>query len=80
MSEDYNGWANYETWKIKLDLVDDLLSRLGDEEIEKLSPEDLKEYVEEVIEENEQIAKNYANAFVSKVDYYEILGVYKKIY
>ena len=40
---EYNGWTNYATWRVNLEIIDGL-------EIEtKMSAEDMKEFVEDVV-------------------------------
>ena len=93
MSEKYNGWTNYATWRVGLEIINDM--SLDDFGIECAYPTDesrsygrqydgdmvdpsdfadtLKNYVEEHIEEtSEGIAKDYALAFVSDVNWYEL--------
>ena len=90
--ERYNGWRNYETWRIKLELVDEDYwieylndgNLIDDDCIKYNLAEAIKEYVEEMIYASSDVkstlphgvihtyAKDYALAFVSKVDYDEI--------
>ena len=72
----YNGWANYETWRVGLEVINDMnLEDFGfDVEVE---PHDLgeamKSFVEEHIEEtSEGLAQSYALAFLSEVNWYEL--------
>lgn len=69
MSE-YNGWTNYATWRVNLEI-------LGDIEFEnKMSADDLKEIVEDCVFNNtvekDCLAADYARAFISDVNFYEI--------
>jgi len=68
----YNGWTNYATWRVNLEVFDgfdapdfDDVSTLADY---------LKDYVESYIDEanDDGLAKDYAMAFISDVNYYEI--------
>ena len=66
----YNGWTNYATWRVNLEI-------LGDIEFEnKMSPDDLKEIVEDCVFNNtvekDCLAADYARAFISQVNFYEI--------
>ena len=94
MSEKYNGWTNYATWRVGLEIINDM--RLDDFGVEcnfptdesrsygrqydgedMIDPSDLadamRSYVEEHIEEtSEGIAKDYALAFLSDVNWYEL--------
>lgn len=64
----YNGWTNYATWRVNLEMID------GYEFHEPQTAESLKEFVElcafDHIEDG--IAKDYARAFLSDVNWYEI--------
>ncbi len=70
MSKEYNGWTNYATWRVNLEI-------LGDIEFEnKMSADDLKEIVEDVVfsqyDGMNSLMYDYASAFVSEVNFYEI--------
>jgi len=83
----YNGWRNYATWRINLEIVHDYVqSTVYDDaqeaerwakelELNELADE-LKEYVEEAVTEygelNDNLAVSYALAFVDDVDFYEL--------
>lgn len=71
----YNGWTNYATWRISLELfegyeIDDLHERLTTYELS----EHLKEYAEEIVtmDESSELCVSYALAFLDQVNYYEI--------
>ena len=82
MDTKYNGWTNYATWRVNLEVFDQLT--IGDFwGYENESPENvdahelsqvLKDYTEEIIMEtsNEGLARDYALAFISDVNFYEI--------
>jgi len=96
MSEKYNGWTNYATWRVGLEIINDMRfddfgisytyptdeSRsYGNEYDEKslgmVDPSDvadvMKSYVEEHIDEtSDGLAKDYALAFLSDVNWYEL--------
>jgi hypothetical protein len=67
----YNGWTNYATWKVNLEMLENYQSDTTDSY--NLSLE-LKDYVEEYIdnEVNDGFTKSYALAFISDVNWYEI--------
>ena len=72
MSEKYNGWTNYATWRINLEIIDGI-------EIEaKINDEALQEIVEDVVFSQYELGngshliEDYARAFVSEVNFYEI--------
>ena len=67
----YNGWSNYATWRVNLEI-------LGDIEFEEhVSVDYLKEIVNDCVFRNEDfsnlwLVKDYALAFLNDVNYYEI--------
>jgi len=70
----YNGWTNYETWRVHLEMFDGM-------EHEELRGMDrysvgqgLKQYVQDFIEEttSEGLARDWALAFLQPVDWYAI--------
>ena len=84
-NETYNGWTNYETWRVNLELIDsDYYENLINEQFEDDDNKDaiaggladmLKEDIESYIcetSEDDSIAQSYALAFVSGVNWYEI--------
>lgn len=68
----YNGWTNYATWRVNLEIFDG-----QDPEGFDLTQDaynlgrDLKDYAEELIDatSNEGLARDYALAFLSDVDW-----------
>ena len=78
----YNGWTNYATWRVKVDgmtleyFTDSFSRAYGDD---KESPADVGESIEEHVksimdEAPDGLVKDYANAFISDVNWYEIAG------
>ena len=73
---EYNGWTNYATWRVNLEVFDG--QRAVDFGIQHQDAYDagkiLKEYVDETIEMSttEGIARDYAYAFLSDVNWQEI--------
>jgi hypothetical protein len=72
MNEEYNGWSNYATWRVYLEI-------LGDIEFDSpVNVDQLKEIVEEYIFRNfdtcdiPYLIEDYARAFLNQVNYYEI--------
>ena len=72
---EYNGWTNYETWLVNLEmgLTDDshaFEARNLDDLIVELS-----DYAEIAIDSDNTLATNFANTILSKVDWREIAEV-----
>ncbi len=69
-----NGWTNYATWRVNLEIFD------SDQQFFDLDQDaydlghDLKNYAEELIEDTTQegLGRDYALAFLSDVNWYEI--------
>jgi len=81
----YNGWTNFETWKINLEVLDGYTSHIIDSERVKETlktktydlSEELEDYVFEVLGfdqcQNEySLLSNYAYWFIKEVNFYEI--------
>jgi hypothetical protein len=69
-NNEYNGWSNYATWRVNLEI-------LGDLQFEnKISADDLKEIVENVVFSRyngmNSLMYDYARYFISEVNFYEI--------
>ena len=70
--ETYNGWTNYATWRVNLEIFDGMHSDIDGE---KVTAESCKDYAEEVVSENgEGLALDYAMAFIASVNWHEIAG------
>jgi len=72
MKEKYNGWTNYATWRVNMEI-------LGDIEFDEIvSADGLKEIVEDCVFRNPEtcntprLVEDYARAFMSEVNFYEI--------
>ena len=69
---EYNGWTNYATWRINLEVIQDTEFK------EKVSADTVKDIIEEAIFVNfdtcdtPRLIEDYARAFVSQVNFYEI--------
>jgi hypothetical protein len=73
--EEYNGWTNYATWRVNLELFSDMDYK---DYFDKFpDTEALEDYVENVVFENYNdtlgLVEDYARAFLNNVNYYEIL-------
>ena len=71
----YNGWTNYATWRVNLELIDGIdpwedLNLGGDS---YALAEGLKAHCEEIVSEGaEGLALDYALSFLSEVNFREI--------
>ena len=67
----YNGWTNYATWRVNLEMFD------GSEDT--WTADSAKEWVQEVIESTttEGVARDYAMAFIDEVNWHEIAAHYQ---
>ena len=78
MEKTYNGWANYETWRVNLEIFDGMDPRVfGFEGLDEYDlSQCLKEYAEELIcpmkSAENSLAESYALAFMSTVNWREI--------
>ena len=76
MSDKYNGWTNYATWRVNLEIFDGI--DLRDMDWHKLDRYDLgmalKDYALDLVEQDakEGLALDYARAFLADVNWYEI--------
>ena len=69
-TEKHNGWTNYATWRVNLEIFDGLCSDMDDE---KATAEGCKDYAEAVVSESgEGYALDYAMAFLANVNWHEI--------
>jgi predicted RNA-binding protein with EMAP domain len=78
----YNGWTNYATWRVNLEIFDSMtLEHFGYSDVQESYDFDrledvLKEYAEEIIEMTSSpgLARDYALAFLSDVHWLQIAG------
>jgi hypothetical protein len=76
----YNGWSNYPTWRIYLELVGDYVEINGAEmNMGLLSVPELAQDIENMVDDllvaeagANSIALDYARAFVSDCDWFEM--------
>lgn len=69
----YNGWTNYATWRINLEMFDGYNPIDEDDKRPAYEIADsLKDEVDEVLEQNPSLALSYARAFLDDVDWREI--------
>jgi hypothetical protein len=72
MNNTYNGWTNYATWRVNLEMFDGSESHW--------TAESAREFVEYLIEDStpEGVARDYAMAFLSDVNWHEIAAHYQE--
>ena len=81
IKNDYNGWTNYATWRINLELFNDM--NVTDYFDEFPTIEMLEDYVENVVFDHSGhfgLMEDYARAFLCNVNYYEILEYIRENY
>ncbi len=68
-TERYNGWTNYATWRVHLEVWDGYELDGG-----PVTPEYVREITEDIVTETsgEGLARDYALAFLNDVDWREI--------
>ena len=71
MNEKYNGWSNYATWRINLEIFDGA-------ELYGQRPEYLQEFAESLVEKTTGpgLGRDYALAFLEEVNWNEIAKGY----
>lgn len=70
----YNGWTNYETWRVNLEIFDNFDISDYSKDVFDLS-EQLESYAEEIVfcdYNRDGLIADYAGAFLREVNYYEI--------
>lgn len=84
MDNKYNGWTNYATWRVQLEIVDDLVEAECADDIEharELTNDDWRDMIEEWVDEtvflshrehDNNLMMDYAEAFLSDVNYHEL--------
>jgi len=73
----YNGWTNYATWRVNLEMFDGMLvTDISTSRVIVVSElkDDLKEFAYHLIEQSSTVglSRDYALAFLSDVDWWEI--------
>ena len=71
----YNGWTNYATWRVKMELFD-TISFVEEDFFGGIPAEALEDMVENWVFENHTgslgLVEDYARAFLANVNYHEI--------
>ena len=66
----YNGWTNYPTWRVNLEIFDGWDDIAGD-----ITPESLEEIANEILDmggSDHSTTLDFARAFISDVNWHEI--------
>ena len=72
MNKEHNGWTNYATWRINLEVID------GIEIDTKQCASSIQEIVEDIVfsqyelGNGSHLVEDYARSFVAQVNFYEI--------
>ena len=74
----YNGWANYATWRIQLEIMDGAQDLFGEPDSLYDLSNAIQEYVEEAVrgDNGDCLAVDYAMAFLNDVNYRELAEAY----
>ena len=68
--KNYNGWTNYETWRVNLEIFDGY-----ETDGQRVDEEYLKDMAEEIVlgdVDEQSLAHSYAYSFMSDVNWHEI--------
>lgn len=75
----YNGWTNYATWRVNLELIDDIEDKATMYGITEYTEtyelaKNIEEYVQECLSNDmpNELTLSYAMAFIAEVNWYEI--------
>lgn len=75
VSNNYNGFTNYETWRISLEMFEGITFD------KKVNEEELKQMAQETIElQGGGLALDYALAFIDSVNWFEIADNINEIF
>lgn len=70
MGKQFNGWTNNATWRVNMEVLSDI------EFNGYVTAKELREIVEDVVfsnvQDDRELCTDYANAFISQVNFYEI--------
>jgi len=78
MTEKYNGYTNYPTWRVNLEIISEIDFSECDYEI---TADYLEEIVQDIViysgnvDEVNSLAADYARAFLAEVNYYELASM-----
>lgn len=76
----YNGWTNYATWRVQLEIVSDLVENQDERTYADMETYDCAQQLESEVDDivsgfgevSEGLALDYARAFLSDVNWYEL--------
>ena len=69
----YNGWTNYATWRINLEIFNGYNPIDEDDKRPAYEISDsLKDLADEILEQSPELALSYGRAFLNQVDWREI--------
>lgn len=83
MTDKYNGWTNYATWRVNLEIFDGIdPSEMGWHKLDRFDLADaLQEYAAEVVSMGASgLALDYAIAFMADVNFREIADSMRDTY
>lgn len=64
---EHNGWTNYETWRVNLEMID------NNKDMALWDAEEIEDWAYEYIEEESTgLAKDFSMAFLKEVNWFEI--------
>tara|TARA_R110000868_G_scaffold220237_1_gene471376 strand:+ start:1094 stop:1333 length:240 start_codon:yes stop_codon:yes gene_type:complete len=72
--EKFNGWTNYETWRVNLEMFDGYEGPLDKDTAKELAEEHIYATT------TEGLGRDYALAFIADVNWHEIAGHYEGDY
>lgn len=72
MSEKYNGWTNYATWRVRLEMFDYDGASDNDLDAYDLGQSLRESALDYISQEATGLAQDYAEAFLADVNWYEI--------
>lgn len=87
----YNGWSNYATWRVNLECVDAtqwVREDITGDDAQVLTKSDIADFLENAVtemvgehgERDSGLAYDYAMAFLSQVNWYEIAEHFAETY
>ena len=69
----YNGWTNYATWRVNLEILGDIDWNYEDKPTVEYLEDIVENCVFDNLAERNGLAVDYARAFLANVNYHEIL-------